>query len=120
LSVCIYTQLHLKALNHRDDTRDKGLWSDAVVPLAMESMYRSPSADNGSAFTATHKAVMNADLRMAYINHQGAKRTAATERVFGTMAQDLLPRPTGRPRFQCQEKGLIKAEPRRTAEDCRR
>ncbi|MEH6645445.1 Mu transposase C-terminal domain-containing protein [Sulfitobacter sp.] len=105
-------------------TRDKGLWSDAVGALSPWNQCGTAAllvADNGSAFTATlTKAVMK-DLRMAYINPpKGPKELRGTiERVFGTMAQDLLPRLTGRTFSNVVEKGDYDAQGRTalTAED---
>jgi putative transposase len=96
-------------------TRDKGIWSDAVGALTPWNQYGTIGllvADNGSAFTAINTKVAMKDLGIAYINPpKGPKELRGTiERVFGTMAQSLLPRLTGRTFSDVVEKGDYDSE----------
>jgi putative transposase len=91
-------------------TRDKGSWADAVGALSPWNQYGTIGllvADNGSAFTAANTKAAMKDLGIAYINpHKGPKELRGTiERVFGTLAQDLLSRLTGRTFSDIVEKG---------------
>jgi putative transposase len=91
-------------------TRDKGSWADAVGALSPWNQYGTIGllvADNGSAFTAANTKAAMKDLGIAYINPpKGPKELRGTiERVFGTLAQDLLPRLTGRTFSDIVEKG---------------
>jgi putative transposase len=105
-------------------TRDKGIWSDAVGALSPWNQYGTIGllvADNGTAFTAANTKAAMKDLGIAYINPpKGPKELRGTiERVFGTMAQGLLPRLTGRTFSDVVEKGDYDAQGRAalTAED---
>jgi putative transposase len=78
-------------------TRDKGTWADAVGALSPWNQYGTIGllvADNGSAFIAANTKAAMKDLGIAYLNPpKGPKELRGTiERVFGTMAQGLLPR----------------------------
>ena len=96
-------------------TRDKGVWSDAVGALSPWNQYGTIGllvVDNGSAFVAANTKAAMKDLGIAYINPpKGPKELRGTiERVFGTMAQGLLPRLTGRTFSDVVEKGDYNAE----------
>lgn len=96
-------------------TRDKGIWADAVGALSPWSQFGTIGllvADNGSAFVAANTKAAMKDLGIAYINPpKGPKELRGTiERVFGTMAQGLLPRLTGRTFSDIVEKGDYNAE----------
>jgi putative transposase len=98
-------------------TRDKGIWSDAVGALTPWNQYGTIGllvADNGSAFTAANTKAAMKDLGIAYINPpKGPKELRGTiERVFGTMAQGLLPRLTGRTFSDVVQKGDYDSEGR--------
>ncbi len=91
-------------------TRDKGVWSDAVGALSSWNQSGGIGlivADNGSAFTAAKTKTVMKDLGTAYMNPpKGPSELRGTiERVFGTMARDLLPRLTGRTFSDVVEKG---------------
>jgi putative transposase len=98
-------------------TRDKGVWADAVGALSPWNQYGTIGllvADNGSAFVAANTKAAMKDLGIAYINPpKGPKELRGTiERVFGTMAQGLLPRLTGRTFSDIVEKGDYDTEGR--------